>query len=372
VKLAFCLFKYFRYGGLERDFLRIALLSQARGHEITVFTQEWQGDSPAGFQVHVLRLRRLTSHGRAAEFADACAHWLDQDQFERVIGFNKMPGLDFYYAADPCFQHRKRERFGVLYKLNPRYRTFVALEEAVFSRRSRTHIMLLSPSSQQIFTRYYHTQPERFHVMPPNVAPDRIPPPNAAQIRAQFRHEFDVTTEHKLLLFIGSVYPVKGLDRALIAMAALPSAVREKTRLIVLGEDDPRPYLAQARRLRLGSQVSILGGRDDVPRFLLGADLLIHPARSEVTGTVLLEALVSGLSVLTTEVCGFAHHVIQADAGRVAASPFDQTEFNRLLAEMLTSDKHHAWRANALNYAHTTDLYSLPQKAVELIERGAR
>ena len=33
-----------------------------------------------------------------------------------------------------------------------------------------------------------------------------------------------------------------------------------------------------------------LKGRDDIPRFLLGADLLIHPAYNENTGTVLLEA----------------------------------------------------------------------------------
>jgi hypothetical protein len=43
--------------------------------------------------------------------------------------------------------------------------------------------------------------------------------------------------------------------------------------------------------------------------FLLGADLLIHPAYNENTGTVLLEAVVAGLPVLTTAVCGYAHYI---------------------------------------------------------------
>ena len=66
--------------------------------------------------------------------------------------------------------------------------------------------------------------------------------------------------------------------------------------------------------------MQFLGGRSDVPRFLLGADLLIHPAYHENTGTALLEALVAGLPVLVTDVCGYAHYIAEADAGRVLPS----------------------------------------------------
>ena len=49
--LAFTLFKYFPFGGLQRDFLRIALACQARGHAIRVYTLQWEGDIPPGFEV---------------------------------------------------------------------------------------------------------------------------------------------------------------------------------------------------------------------------------------------------------------------------------------------------------------------------------
>ena len=67
--------------------------------------------------------------------------------------------------------------------------------------------------------------------------------------------------------------------------------------------------------------VEFLKGRSDIPRFLLGADLLIHPAYNENTGTVLLEALVAGLPVLVTDVCGYAHYITDANCGRVVPSP---------------------------------------------------
>ena len=45
MKLALCLYKYFPYGGLQRDFLRILKECQSRGHEVSVYTSEWQGEN---------------------------------------------------------------------------------------------------------------------------------------------------------------------------------------------------------------------------------------------------------------------------------------------------------------------------------------
>ncbi len=167
---------------------------------------------------------------------------------------------------------------------------------------------------------------------------------------------------------IGSGFKTKGLDRSLKALAALPKALRRRTRLIAIGQDDPKPFLLQIAALGLNDQVQILKGRSDIPRFLLGADLLIHPAYNENTGTVLLEALVSGLPVLVTDVCGYAHYIAEADAGRVLPSPFEQDSLNRLLAEMLEdAPARAAWSRNGLAYADHADLYSMPQRAADLI-----
>jgi hypothetical protein len=46
MQLAFCLYKYFPHGGLQRDFMRIAFACQARGHAIRVYTLEWRGEVP--------------------------------------------------------------------------------------------------------------------------------------------------------------------------------------------------------------------------------------------------------------------------------------------------------------------------------------
>src|SRR5690606_13819626 len=212
------------------------------------------------------------------------------------------------------------------------------------------------------------TPVERFHLLPPGIALDRRAPANAAEIRAGLRAEFKLTDDDLLLVQIGSGFKTKGLDRTLEAVAALPPALRKRTRLIVMGADDPAPFLRQMRSLGLSEQVQILKGRSDVPRFLLGADLLIHPAYNENTGTVLLEALVAGLPVLTTAACGYAHYIEEADCGLVVPEPFEQNTLDNWLARILDDpETRREWQQNALEYAEGADLYSMPERAADVI-----
>ena len=108
------------------------------------------------------------------------------------------------------------------------------------------------------------------------------------------------------------------------------------------------------------------------PGLVGAADLLVHPAYSENTGTILLEALTVGLPVLTTDVCGYAAHVVKAGAGSVLPSPFHQESFNRELAGMLDSERAGVWGMNGLAYAAREDLYSCDERAAGIIEETTR
>jgi len=368
MQLAFALYKYFPYGGMQRNFLRIARACQARGHAVRVYALQWEGEVPSGFDLVLVPVKGLTRPRRNEKFVDWVRQDLARRPVDRVVGFNKMPGLDIYYSGDPCYEHKARTLRGRLYRLSGRYRHFAAYERAVFAPPSRTEILMMSTVQQPLFVRYYGTPAERFHLLPPGIAPDRRAPANAAEVRAGFRREFGLADGDLLLLQIGSGFRTKGLDRTLAAFAALDPALRQRTRLIVIGQDNPKAFLAQARKLGLADRLEILKGRDDVPRFLLGADLLIHPAYSENTGTVLLEAVVAGLPVLTTAACGYAHYIEDADTGRVVPLPFAQPTLDRLLAQMLSDEAaRRRWRANGLAFAASADIYSLPERAADVI-----
>ena len=87
---------------------------------------------------------------------------------------------------------------------------------------------------------------------------------------------------------------------------------------------------------------------------------------------MILEAMISGLPQLVTKVCGYAKHVQRAKSGRVIEEPFRQQHLNKVLLEMLTSDECSYWAKQALQYAEHEDLYSMPEKVVDVIERVAK
>ncbi|MFZ5655109.1 MAG: glycosyltransferase family 4 protein [Pseudomonadota bacterium] len=369
MRLVFCLYKYFPHGGLQRDFLRIAGACRERGHQVQVLALEWTGPRPAGLDLELVAARGFRGPARYRHFTRAVQDHLARAPADAVVGFNKMPGLDIYYAADPCYAHKAHTQRGFLYRCSPRFRHFLDYEAAVFGPTSNTRILMISDLQKPLFQRYHGTPDERFHSLPPGIDPSRRAPPDAAQQRAALRAEFGLGAAEPLLLSIGSGFRTKGLDRTLRGLAALPAELAA-ARLFVIGQDDPAAFRRLARRLGVGERVRFFSGRDDVPRFLQGADLLVHPAYSENTGTVLLEALVAGLPVLTTANCGYAHHVAAAGAGRVLPNPFRQADFDRALAELLGADRA-ALRRRALAWADRADIHRLPECAAQLIERLA-
>jgi len=367
MQLAFVLFKYFPYGGLQRDMLRIAVACQKLGYEIHVYTLSWQGDIPAGFHVHRLPVRGVRNYVRYRNFIKRLRRQLQHNPVAAVIGFNRMSGLDVYYAADPCFRQEHVENRSRLVWLLGRYRFFLQQEQAVFGAGSKTLVLMISALQLQYYQHYYATPESRIRMLPPGIARDRMAPPDRDAIRAGFRQEFGLAEEQLLLLSLGSGFNMKGFDRGLIAVAALPATLRRRVRLFIIGQDKQGPVQRLVQRLDLQENVRFFSGRDDIPRFLQGADLLLHPARHENTGTVIVEAIVAGLPVLTTATCGYAFHVEKAAAGQVVPSPFQQSVFNHVLHDMLSSGERQDWSDNGIAYGLREDLYSLHERAAGYI-----
>jgi len=244
--LAFVLYKYFPFGGLQRDFLRIALECQKRGHVIRVYCLEWQGELPEGFELNIARGRAFSSHKRNQKFSRWLTKQLKQRPASRVIGFNKMPGLDFYYAADGCLAE-KLQKPSWLRDLSGRYRHFMNYERAVFSPQSATQILLISPMQQALFVKHYQTPVHRLHLLPPGLGEDRRIPLDAKNIRTEFRRQWKLANDEMLLLSIGSGFKTKGVDRSIKALAALPSSLKQRTRLLVIGEDNPQAFVRLAK-----------------------------------------------------------------------------------------------------------------------------
>ncbi|WP_436877734.1 glycosyltransferase family 4 protein [Siccibacter turicensis] len=367
--VAFCLFKYFPFGGLQRDFIRVARTVASRGHQVRVYAQSWEGECPSEFELILLPVKSRTNHGRNAEYyAQVQAH-LKKHPVSRVVGFNKMPGLDVYYAADVCYAEKVAQEKGFFYRLTSRYKHFAAFERATFEKGAKTQLLMLTDRQIADFQKHYHTESERFHILPPGIYPDRKYDQQIPDSRRIYREKNAIAQDAFFILQVGSDFSRKGVDRTIDAVAALPVEQRAKAVLLVVGQDKPGRFAAQATKRGIGAQVHFFKGRNDVAELMAAADVLMHPAYQEAAGIVLLEALTAGLPVITTAVCGYAPHITRSGGGIVVPEPFNQQTLNAALASC-TPSRLTEWATLARAYADHEDLYSLPEKAADIILGG--
>jgi len=372
MKLSFLIYSYFPYGGQQRDFLRVVDECLSRGHEIDVYTRSWQGDIPHGVNLITVPVKSFSRIRLYQRFTEWVRTALAAQPPHTVIGFNKMPLLDIYFAADPCFVEKAETQRGAYYKYTPRYRHFKHYEESVFAAGGNTEVLTLSPQQRDAFLKHYPDCQDRLHDLPPGISRDRQILRRDDELRRDFRREFGIANDELLILQIGSGFKVKGVDRSLRAIASLPPALRSRCRYMLVGQDKPGPFSKMAESLGVGDNFIALPGRNDIPRLLVGADLLLHPAYLESAGYVLLEATIAGLPVLTTASCGYAFHIEKAGSGEVCGQPFDQLELNGRLATMLERLDSAPWSANGLEYGKNDELYSQAEAVADLIEKFGR
>ena len=380
MKLAFCIFRVFPHGGLSRDFMRIATACAKRGHDVRAYTRRWDAPASDSIEMVPVPVGGTTNPARNRRFTRWVHDDLERRPVDLVIGFNKMPGLDVYFAGDSCFEEKMQTQRPWAYQLLPRYRHFADFERAVFGDERQVKILTIAPSQKAAFQGYYGTVDTRFFALPPDIGPTETPalpsasafgeapPAEGSAARRWLRQEFQLSEDDLAMLFVGSGFVTKGLDRLLVAVAALPDSLRGAVHLFVVGEDKQRRFARLAARLAITDRVRFLGGRDDVSRFLHGSDALVLPAYDEAGGLVILEAIAAGLPVLATDACGHASHILEANAGIVSPSPFDQARFNTAAHEILTSPKRAAWRENGRRYAASGALSGGTRTACELIE----
>jgi len=366
--LSFLIYSYFPFGGLQRDFLRIATECRSRGYKIDVYTLSWNGDIPDGINVILVPVTTRNRIKRNKAYTEWVQAALKQRDVSLVIGFNKMPLLDIYFAADPCFMEKATQERAFYYKFTSRYKHFKEYEEAVFAASRLTEVLILSPHQRIAFEKYYPGCGSRLHQVPPGISVDRKVDAIDKNIGVQLRSELGLAANTKLLLQVGSGFRVKGVDRALRAIAALEKSEREHCHYLLIGQDKPNRYLRLAKKLGIAKQFTVLGGRDDIPRFLATADLLLHPAYSESAGYMLLEATIAGLPVLTTSTCGYAFHIEKAKSGLVCSYPFEQEQLNSYLAQMIRDLDSADWSQNGLEYGKQEELYSQASAAADFFD----
>lgn len=355
-------------GGKERDALAIAGALAARGHRVTLLTRAEAAAAPSGALPASVGLRQLdapgwTNHARAQRFALAAARARQGGDFDVLLGFDKSGGADAWYAADVCLA----ARVGPLKRRLPRYRAYLRLEAECLGAVGPELLFLCRKQADE-YRLWYGARGElqaRSTVLPPMI---HAPAHDAFYARrSEMRRRFGVPPEAPLAVAVAVFGRQKGLDRTLAALRQVPAL-----HLVAAGLKDAGAMQALAQRLGVAGRVRLEGRRDDIPDVLGAADLMLHPARVENTGLVIVESLLAGVPVIASATCGFSEYIERFGAGLVLADPFDAGAYAAAVAAALEPGRLQALRARARDSAAPLRAEGGLERIVDRIEAVLR
>ncbi|GAJ22860.1 unnamed protein product, partial [marine sediment metagenome] len=145
--------------------------------------------------------------------------------------------------------------------------------------------------------------------------------------------------DQRIILFLGRIHKIKGLDLLAKAFADLPKPL-DNIKLVIVGPDDG--YLSSLKKLvtdlGINDKVLFTGplyGQEKLKAYV-DADVYVLPSFYEIFGITVLEALACGTPVIVTNRCGIAD-AINGQAGLVV--PYDKEQLQHALLHLLGDDK---------------------------------
>jgi UDP-glucose:(heptosyl)LPS alpha-1,3-glucosyltransferase len=158
---------------------------------------------------------------------------------------------------------------------------------------------------------------------------------------------------------------MKGLKYLLETLSKLKKEGRPPFKLLILGRDRQNPYLHLAKKIGISEEVVFAGSTDEPEKYYGAADLLVHPTFYDACSLTVLEALASGLPIVTTACNGASGVINLREAGFVISDPRD----DKMLAQQITFFSDPEVREKALIAARSlAEGYSLDKNWSQMRE----
>ena len=226
----------------------------------------------------------------------------------------------------------------------PRHQVILALEAAYFRSRRYRRVVAVSENVAADLRRLYDVPGDRIVVIPNGYAPEQCSPERSAALRDRSRAEIGLGAGDVAILLVANEWHRKGLRVLLDAVAAISG---EPLHVVLVGRMPPDAHAGQIARLGLTARVHYCGATDDVARYYAAADLFVMPTQYEAFGSVVVEALASGVPVITTARAGAAVAVQPGVNGLLQDEPLDAVELAELLRRALEPGTLERWRQAA-------------------------
>jgi UDP-glucose:(heptosyl)LPS alpha-1,3-glucosyltransferase len=346
-------------GGAESYLKRLAAGVVEKGHHVRLYTSaDWPPDEWSFGPI-----TRLPAKS-ARVFADGmekAARSLDCDV---LLSLERIWRCDVYRAGDGVHRawlERRAEMGGPLQKLsrvlNRKHSTTLLLEKSLFAEGGAGRVIANSRMVKEEITGLYGFPIEKIDVVYNGIPLGAFR--RVEENRARRRESLGLGTGDVAVLFAGSGWERKGLR---FAIEAIEKSGRQM-RLLVAGRGDKRKFKS--------AQVQFLGVVQDMPALYAAADIFLLPTIYDPFSNACLEALATGLPVVTTRANGFSEIMETGIHGAVLDDPRNTDAICEALLSWTDPARREQARVRIRELADRFDISANVDRTLEILLQGA-
>ena len=314
------------FGGSVTIAYNLSLQLQKRGHRVTILTTDYKFDAEYAHEAEKLGVEvasfPCSINLGSLHVSPSMRKWLymhtaqcDVLHLHNLRSYQNIAALSCATNAAKPFVLQPH---GTVPRIMDR-RILKSAYDLVWGRRLMKKADFLIAVSKMELRQFedWGAESGRTVVVPNALDTERLRPCDDAK-RTQVRNSLGVDSTSKLILYVGRIHKIKGLDFLVRSFAVL-SKKRTGVKLVIAGPDDGyREHLeGLVRNLGIDDRVIFVGFTRNVNELYGAADLLVCPAIYEIFGLVPFESLVCGTPVVVTDGCGCGDLVREANCGYI-------------------------------------------------------
>ena len=333
--------RYSPFGGAERFVDHALAALQQNDVAVTLITRRWKQDSV--IPAVICNPFYVGNVWRDWGFARSVCRTLTRENFDLVQSHERIACCDVYRAGDGVHREWLAQRSRTLsalgrakVALNP-YHAYIKHAEAALFRSPRLRAVICNSRmvKDEIHT-WFQVPDETLHVIYSGVDTQRFHPALRERHRAAFRAEQRIPDAATVFLYVGSGFERKGVAPLIKAFSTLPDTAY----LVVVGNDKRKThYETLADQCGAAARIRFLGALKDVTPCYGAADVFVLPTLYDPFPNVILEAMASGLPVITSTKSGGAELIEPGKSGYIC----DALDIDALAGHMrslLVQDRH--------------------------------
>ncbi len=362
--------RFDRRGGSERRTWNLARGLVEAGVEVSIFAAAVE-EPDFNAEVNIVPMASGPSFLKVSSFRNNLLRALSGRRDIDLVHNQIRPFTDGVVTVGGGCHAEYLERMGSSFNfLNPLHRLVLKMEKERYRPGGCRAVITNSEFSKQGLLRHYPIPPEKVFIAYNGVDMEKFNPVSTRLKRAEIRQKYGLGDE-LLALFVGAGYRRKGLQTAISALgyAKEMEGNVSKIKLLIAGKDDKRPFLKLAERLGISDRL-IFAGHVGEPESLYGAaDIFVLPTKYDPFSNSCLEAMASGLPVITTVQNGVAEIIEDGSSGFVLKNPDDAAGLAAILqylaCEKARNEAGKRARLKAENFTWTKTL----QKTLEVYRK---